>query len=115
MQPPDGIWRLSPDTLSVVPGYGPDVEQNRAAARALMEKAGYGPNKRLKVKLTTRGVAIYKEPAQLLERQLKEIYIDADLEIVETSLWLNRLGRKEYKRGLKAPGNAVDDPAQTSL
>jgi peptide/nickel transport system substrate-binding protein len=52
--PPDGIWGLSPGTLSVVPGYGPDVEKNRAEARALMEKAGYGPDKRLKVKLTTR-------------------------------------------------------------
>jgi peptide/nickel transport system substrate-binding protein len=37
--PPDGIWGLSPDTLSVVPGHGPDVEKNRAEARALMEKS----------------------------------------------------------------------------
>jgi len=111
--PPDGIWGLSPDTLSVVPGYGPDVEKNRAEARGLMEKAGYGPDKRLKVKLTTRGVAIYKDPAQLLQSQLRDIYIDADLEVVETSLWFNRLGRKEYTLCVNATGNGIDDPDQT--
>src|SRR5262249_47445664 len=111
--PPDGIWGLSPDLLSVVPGYGPDVEKNRAEARALMEKAGYGPNKPLKVKLTTRGVALYKDPALLLQSQLKEIYIDADLEIVETSIWFNRLSRKEYTLGVNATGNGIDDPDQT--
>jgi peptide/nickel transport system substrate-binding protein len=111
--PPDGIWGLAPDTLSVVPGYGPDVENNRAEARALMEKAGYGPNKRLNVKLATRGVALYKDPAVLLQSQLKDIYIDAELEIVETSLWFTRLNRKEYTLGLNATGNGVDDPDQT--
>ena len=111
--PPDGIWGLPPELLSVVPGYGPDVDKNRAEARALMEKAGYGPDKPLKVKLTTRGVAIYKDPALMLQSQLKEIYIDADLETVETSIWFNRLSRKEYTLGVNATGNGIDDPDQT--
>jgi peptide/nickel transport system substrate-binding protein len=111
--PPDGIWGLAPDLLSVVPGYGPDVDKNRAEARALMEKAGYGPNKPLKVKLTTRGVALYKDPALLLQSQLKEIHIDAEIETVETSIWFNRLSRKEYTLGVNATGNGIDDPDQT--
>lgn len=73
-----------------------------------MEKAGYGPDKRLKVKLTTRGVALYKDPALLLQSQLKDIYIDAYLEVIETSLWFARLGRKEYTLGV----NGIDDPDQ---
>ena len=111
--PPDGVWGLPPDLLSVVPGYGADVEKNRAEARALMEKAGYGPDKRLRVKLTTRSVAIYKDPAQLLRNQLRDIYIDADLEVIETSLWFARLGRREYTLGVNATGNGIDDPDQT--
>ena len=111
--PPDGIWGLPPDMLSVVPGYGPDVEKNRAEARAIMEKMGYGPSNRLRVKLATRGVALYKEPAEMLQGQLRDIYIDADVEIVETSLWFNRLNRKEYTMGVNATGNGVDDPDQT--
>jgi peptide/nickel transport system substrate-binding protein len=111
--PPDGMWGLSPDTLSVVPGYGSDVDKNRAEARALMEKMGYGPNRHLRVRLATRGVALYKEPAEMLQGQLRDIYIDADVEIVETSLWFSRLNRKEYSLGVNATGNGVDDPDQT--
>jgi len=111
--PPDGVWGLPPGVLEVVPGFGADVQRNRAEARALMEKQGYGPNRRLTVKLATRGIALYKEPATLLRSQLREIYIDAELEIVETSLWFARLGRKEYTLGLNATGNGVDDPDQT--
>ena len=113
LPPPDGIWGLPPEMLNVVPGYSRDVEKNRAEARALMEKAGYGPDKRLKVKLTTRSVAIYRDPARLLQSQLRDIYIDADLEVVETSLWFARLGRKEYTLGVNATGNGIDDPDQT--
>ena len=90
-----------------------DVEKNRAEARAIMEKMGYGPSNRLRVKLATRGVALYKEPAEMLQGQLRDIYIDADVEIVETSLWFNRLNRKEYTMGVNATGNGVDDPDQT--
>src|SRR5262249_14600421 len=111
--PPDGVWGLAPDLLAVVPGYGPDVKQNRTEARELMAKQGYGPDRHLKLKLSTRGIALYKEPAMLLQTQLRDIYIDADLEIVETSLWFARLGRKEYTLGLNATGNGVDDPDQT--
>ncbi len=111
--PPDGVWGLPPDVLAVVPGYGGDVEKNRAEARAIMEKAGYGPNNRLRLKLATRGVALYKEPAEMLAGQLRDIYIDADVEIVETSLWFSRLNRKEYTLGVNATGNGVDDPDQT--
>ncbi len=111
--PPDGVWGLTPEMLAAVPGYGSDLDKNRAEARAIMEKMGYGPNNRLRTKLTTRGVAIYKDAADMLQGQLREIYIDADVEVVETSLWFARLGRKEYTLGVNATGNGVDDPDQT--
>ncbi len=96
-----------------MPGFGPDIDKNRAEARALMEKQGYGPDKRLPLKVSTRGIALYTDSAPLPIRQLNEIYIDAELDIVETSLWFARLGRKDYVIGLNATGNGVDDPDQT--
>ncbi len=45
--PPDGLWGLPPEMLKTLPGYGRDVEKSRAKARNLMQKAGYGPDKRL--------------------------------------------------------------------
>jgi peptide/nickel transport system substrate-binding protein len=111
--PPDGMWGLPADMLSVVPGYGPDVEKNRTEARAMMERMGYGPSKPLRLKIATRGVALYKDAADMLQGQLKSVYIDASLEVVETSLWFNRLRRKEYALGVNATGNGIDDPDQT--
>ena len=49
--PPAGLWGLPPEILQTMPGYGPDVAANRAEARKLMEKHGYGPNKRLAIKV----------------------------------------------------------------
>jgi peptide/nickel transport system substrate-binding protein len=113
MQPPsDGVWGLPPEQLADVPGYGPDVAKNRAEARAIMAKLGYGPDKRLKLKVGARGISLYKDPAVILAGQLKEIWIDADVDIIETAQWFTKIGRKQYQVGLNTTGNGVDDPDQ---
>ncbi len=113
MQPlKDGIWGMPEAMLRSVPGYGTDVEKNREEARALMKKAGYGPEKHLKLKIATRGVSLYKDPAVILASQLKDIWIDADVDIIETSQWFPRVTRKDYSVGLNTTGNGVDDPDQ---
>src|SRR5437764_734529 len=43
-------------------------------------KAGYRPDKRLSLKVSTRDIAPYRDPAVILLSQLKQIYIDAELE-----------------------------------
>ena len=55
-----------------------------------MEKLGYGPNKRLEVRVSARNVASYRDPAVILIDQLKEIYIDGILDTVETANWQPR-------------------------
>jgi peptide/nickel transport system substrate-binding protein len=91
MQPPlDGIWGLPAEKLAELPGYDPDVAKNRAEARAIMEKLGYGPNKRLAVTVSTRNTAGYRDPAVIAIDQMKEIYIDGTLEPIETANWFPR-------------------------
>src|SRR5438552_7979590 len=63
LPPPDGIWGMPPDVLHNLPGYGPDVQNNRAEARAIMQRLGYGPDKRLAVTLSTRNVEGYRDAA----------------------------------------------------
>ncbi len=111
--PPEGVWGMPPDMLKTIPGYGADVAAARAEARKLMEKAGYGPNKRLPLKVSTRNIAQYRDPAVILIDQLKDIYIDGELEVVETGNWFSKVARKDYAIGLNLTGNAVDDPDQT--
>jgi peptide/nickel transport system substrate-binding protein len=113
MQPTkDGVWGLPDEIYAAVPGYGHDVAKNREQARELMKTAGYGPDKRLKLKVATRGISLYKDPAIILAGQLKEIWIDADVEIIETAQWYPKIARKDYSVGLNTTGNGVDDPDQ---
>ena len=113
LPPPNGVWGMPKEMLETIPGYGPDIEANRAEARKLMQKAGYGPDKHLQVKVSTRNIAVYRDPAVILIDQLKSIYIDATLDVVETANWFPKIARKDYALGLNLTGNAVDDPDQS--
>jgi peptide/nickel transport system substrate-binding protein len=113
LSPPEGVWGLPPEMVRALPGYGPDVAANRAEAKKLMEKHGYGPDKRLQTKVSTRNIPPYRDPAVLLIDQLKEIYIDGELEVVDTAVWFPKLAKKDFTLGLNLIGNGVDDPDQT--
>ena len=109
--PPGGRWGLPPDKLAELPGYSADVAKSRAEARAMMEKLGYGPNKRLPIKMMTRDLANYRNPAIRAIDQLREIYIDAELEAVDTSLFFPRLIRKDFTVALSLMTSGPDpDP-----
>jgi peptide/nickel transport system substrate-binding protein len=110
---PAGLWAMPKEMLESIPGYGPDINANREAARKLMEKAGYGPDKHLAVKVSTRNIPVYRDPAVILIDQLKSIYVDAELDVVETANWFSKVARKDYALGLNLTGNAVDDPDQS--
>src|SRR5260370_14390560 len=110
MPPPDGVWGMPAEMVQTLPGYSGDVQKSREEARTLMQKAGYGPDKRLAVKISTRNLAVYRDPAAILIDQLKEIGIDGELETIETANWVPKLMRKDYKVGLNVLGSAVDDP-----
>ena len=67
MQPlPEGRWGMPAEVLSTLPGYAPDVEKSRAEGRKIMEALGYSKDKPLKIKVTTRALDQYKDPAILL-------------------------------------------------
>ena len=112
MPPPAGSWGMPPEVLQTLPGYGPDVAKNRAEARAIMNKLGYGPDKPLEVTVTTRNAAAYRDAAVLLIGQLKEIYIDGTLNAIDTTQWYPTVMRKDYTVGVTVSENGLDDPDQ---
>jgi len=75
-----------------------------------MEKLGYGPGKPLKIKVSTRNIASYRDPAVILIDQLKGVYIEGELETVDTPQWYAKITRKDYSVGLNLTGVSVDDP-----
>jgi peptide/nickel transport system substrate-binding protein len=111
MQPlPEGVWGVPQAVRNALPGYDPDVQKNRTEARQIMQKLGYGPNNRLGLKVSTRNIPQYRDPAVLLTDQLKEVFIDGELEIVETASWFPKVLRKDYKIALNLTSVGVDDP-----
>jgi peptide/nickel transport system substrate-binding protein len=108
---PEGVWGMPPDMLKTIPGYG-DVNKDREQARAIMTKLGYSASNPLKIKVSTRNLATYRDPAVVLIDQLKTIWIDAELDPVESSQWFAKVARNDYSVGLNLTGNGIDDPDQ---
>jgi peptide/nickel transport system substrate-binding protein len=97
--------------VKLLPGYDPDVHKSRDEARRLMEKLGYGSDNRLKIKVTTREWSIYRDPAVLLIDQLKHVYIDGELELVDTGQYFPKIQRKDYTVALNLQTSGPDpDP-----
>ena len=59
---PEGIWGMPADMLKTLPGYDPDVAKNRVEARKIMEGLGYGPDKRIAVKVSIRNITPTRDP-----------------------------------------------------
>ncbi len=112
LPPPAGVWGPPPEVLATFPGYGPDLPQRREKARSLMRNAGYGPERHLPIKIFTRNVSTFRDPALILSDHLKEIYIDAVLDVVETPQFYSRVFKKDYQIGMNATGYSLDDPDQ---
>ena len=109
LPPPSGLWGMPKEVLETLPGFGSDVAKNRAEARRSW-KARLHKDKPLKIKVATRNIAIYRDPAVILIDQLKSIYIDAELDPIDTTVWYNKIQRKDYSVGLNLTGGGVDDP-----
>jgi peptide/nickel transport system substrate-binding protein len=109
--PPGGLWGMPRAEVDRLPGYDPDVPKSRAQARAIMEKLGYGPDRRLQTKVTTRDWSIYRDPAVLLIDQLKQVYIDGELELVDTAQYFPKIRRKDFTIALNLQTSGPDpDP-----
>jgi peptide/nickel transport system substrate-binding protein len=109
---PEGIWAMPKEMMEKLPGYDPDVAKSRAAAQEIMQKLGYGPDKHLPVKISARNLAIYRDPAAILIDQLKNIWIDGEIELVETAQWLPKLVRSDFVMAQSLVGSGLDDPDQ---
>ena len=110
MPQPEGLWGMPQDMLMALPGYGGTLDARRAEARKLMESLGYGPSNKLKLKVSTRDFTAFKDPAVILVDQLNQIHFEAELEIIESSVWFGRAQRQDYSIALNLTGAGLDDP-----
>jgi peptide/nickel transport system substrate-binding protein len=109
---PEGQWAMPKEMMQKLPGYDPDVAKARAEAQKIMQGLGYGPDKRLAAKISSRNLPMYRDAASILADQLKNIYIDLELDLVETANWLPRLVRSDFVFAQSLVGSGLDDPDQ---
>ena len=107
---PEGSWGMPPEDIAKLPGYGADIEQSRAEARKIMESLGYSASNPLKIKVATRNVPLYRDPAVILIDQLKKIHVEGELDAIDTSVWFPKVARGEYSVGLNLTAAGLDDP-----
>ncbi len=110
LPPPEGIWGMPPEVLQTVDGYSPDVEKSRAEGQSIMRGLGYGPDKPLRIKVATRNLPVYRDSSVLLIDQLKHVYIEGELEPLDSTVWYARMARKDYSVGVNVQGIGIDDP-----
>lgn len=113
MAMPEGLWGMPKEVLEKLPGYSGTLGERQAEAKKIMESLGYNANNRLKIKVLTRDFSTYKEPAVILVDQLNKLYFDAELEIIESTIWFGRAARQDFTIAFNLSGVAIDDPDVT--
>ena len=109
LPPPYGVWGLPASEQAELPGFG-DPGKQKSEARTLLAEAGYGPEKPLKVTVSTRAVGTFVDIASYIIDQLKQAGIEATLEQVETGVWHAKLTRREFDVAVNLTGIGPDDP-----
>jgi len=109
---PEGQWAMPKEMREKLPGYDPDVKRSRAEAQSIVRSLGYGPENRIALKIVTRNLPDFRDPASIAADQLKNIWIDGEVESVETANFLPKLIRGDFAVALTAIGSGLDDPDQ---
>jgi peptide/nickel transport system substrate-binding protein len=108
MMLPMGRWALPLAELRKLPGFAPDKAAERVQAKKLLAEAGF-PNG-FKTAMTVRRGQQYETAAVLLKDHLGQVGIEANLDVVETATYLDRMGRRDYEICGGSFSTAVDDP-----
>jgi peptide/nickel transport system substrate-binding protein len=109
---PGTEWAMAPTDLEMLPGFGRDIEKNRAEARRLLAEAGYPHG--LKVVLKNRNVKLpYQDFAVFVIQEWRKIGVEAENHPLETAAWFNDGQNTGNFDAIVAPGvEYMDDPDQ---
>jgi len=109
---PGTEWALSDAELPKFPGFGKDMEKNRAEAKRLLAEAGY-PNG-LKVVLKNRNVRVpYLDFGTFVIQEWRKIGVEAEHRPLESASWFAD-GRDtgNFELIVNPSFNFMDDPDQ---
>ncbi len=110
---PGTEWAMPETELEKLPGFGKDMDKNRAEARRLLAEAGYANG--LKIVLKNRNVKLpYQDFAVYLIQEWRKIGIEVEHRPLETAAWFADGRDTGNFEAIIAPGvEFMDDPDQT--
>lgn len=104
-----GPFALSAEQLATVPGYGTDIEANRARAKELLTEAGFPEG--LDTTILVRKNLRHEARSVFVQDQLSRVGIRAVLNVQETAQWVETFAKREFDLashgGIDVP---VNDP-----
>lgn len=104
-----GHWGMSAEDLAKMPGYGPDIEANRAEARRLLAEAGF-PNG-FETTLTARKAAgTHEDRALFLADQFAKIGVTAKLQVQESAVYFETMNNRQFDVATNVISALSDDP-----
>jgi len=103
-------WAMSEAELQKLPGFGRDMEKNRAEARRLLAEAGY-PNG-FKVVLKNRNIKIpYQDFAVFVIQEWRKVGVEAEHRPLETAAWFaDGRDTASFELIINGTFNYMDDP-----
>jgi peptide/nickel transport system substrate-binding protein len=104
---PGGEWAASSAELEAYPGFGRDIEANRAEARRLLKEAGA---ENLIIPLSNRNIAPYTTLGVCVIDQWRRIGVKVDHLPLETAAWANTAQQQTYDALIDGYTDYVDDP-----
>jgi peptide/nickel transport system substrate-binding protein len=109
---PGTEWAMPQAELEQLPGFGRDIERNRAEARRLLAEAGY-PNG-LQFVLKNRNVKLpYQDFAVFLIQAWRSIGVEVENRPLETAAWFSEGRDTGNFEAIVSPGvEFMDDPDQ---
>jgi peptide/nickel transport system substrate-binding protein len=109
---PGTEWALPDAELQKLPGFGKDIEKNRAEAKRLLAEAGF-PNG-FKTVLKNRNVKLpYQDFAVFAIQEWRKVGIEVDNRPLETAAWFADLrDNGNFELGIQPTVEYVDDPDQ---
>jgi peptide/nickel transport system substrate-binding protein len=104
---PGGEWAAKEAELASYPGYGRDVEANRAEARRLLKEAGA---ENLSLTLSNRNIAPYPTIGVFLIDQWRRIGVKTEHQTLETAAWVNAFSTQKFDIVVDSYTDYSDDP-----
>lgn len=105
---PPGQWALPQSEIEKLPGYGKDPAASVAAAKKLMEEAGYPDG--FRTTMLVRKNAAHEKRAVFVKDQLTKIGIDATLDTQETAAYSDKYANHEFELVSQGYDVLVNDP-----